>query len=45
MKQKMTRYIIDYKKIENLIFNVIPCIWLSLRQIFMRLPYKKTEDY
>ena len=26
MKQKMTRYISDFKNIENLIFNVIPCI-------------------
>ena len=24
MKQKMTRYISDFKNIENLIFNVIP---------------------
>ena len=26
MKQKMTRYISDFRNIENLIFNVIPCI-------------------
>ena len=26
MKQKMTRYISDFKNIENLIFKVIPCI-------------------
>ena len=26
MKQKMTRYISNFNNIENLIFNVIPCI-------------------